>query len=364
MLHFVFRVSWILVLLIVFAEVMLYPGVMKQYTGIPSYLFALIYGSVLVVQRIFFHFDPSTALFKYGYFFVGPLIALAAILFTFLEQAQYANYVYSHFGINPSQFFVFYIVFVVLLALNADLAYLRKRSEQVLFTIPIYYFPIILLFYYYPDLHALLKGENQFVEMTQVVLFGTCTYYSYRLFRLSVQTTDRRKYIVPFIYLSMTLVLFLITAEEISWGQRLLEIEAPASITKDNLQDELNIHNNKYVFQYVYFAYGLVSSYAAFFWMVPRYIPSIRRFLRKYNLSQFVIPWYLMLYFILNLLYVLVRKIHQYTPLKAETFVQETLMKGHGTVWQWEEYSELLLAIGLFLFLFRMYQSKQLLKQG
>jgi hypothetical protein len=42
---------------------------------------------------------------------------------------------------------------------------------------------------------------------------------------------------------ALGVVLFVAAGEEISWGQRLLEIETPAALVDGNRQDELNLHN-------------------------------------------------------------------------------------------------------------------------
>jgi len=43
--------------------------------------------------------------------------------------------------------------------------------------------------------------------------------------------------------LAFGMLLFVAAGEEISWGQRLFEIETPAALVDGNRQDELNLHN-------------------------------------------------------------------------------------------------------------------------
>lgn len=42
---------------------------------------------------------------------------------------------------------------------------------------------------------------------------------------------------------ALAVVLFVAAGEEISWGQRLLDVETPAVLVDGNRQDELNLHN-------------------------------------------------------------------------------------------------------------------------
>jgi len=46
--------------------------------------------------------------------------------------------------------------------------------------------------------------------------------------------------------LLLGLMLFVAFGEEISWGQRILNVATPAAVSSENVQDELNIHNLKW----------------------------------------------------------------------------------------------------------------------
>lgn len=74
------------------------------------------------------------------------------------------------------------------------------------------------------------------------------------------------------LYLGVSLGFMYIAGEEISWGQRLLQIESPAFFERYNQQQELNSHNflNRYLLHAVYM---LIASCAAFGWaLLPRAI--------------------------------------------------------------------------------------------
>ena len=52
-------------------------------------------------------------------------------------------------------------------------------------------------------------------------------------------------------YLALALLLFFLAGEEISWGQRLLNIATPAWELKHNVQSEMNLHNINGIHQHV-----------------------------------------------------------------------------------------------------------------
>lgn len=52
-------------------------------------------------------------------------------------------------------------------------------------------------------------------------------------------------------YLALSLLLFMLAGEEISWGQRIFAIVSPAWETKNNVQGELNLHNINGIHQHV-----------------------------------------------------------------------------------------------------------------
>lgn len=91
-------------------------------------------------------------------------------------------------------------------------------------------FIFIILFF---DL-AFLMDEDGVVEYLSVVFWGVGLIFSIFL-------TIKKKYkFIPFVFL---FVCFISLGEEISWGQRIFNIEVPESIANANKQSELNFHN-------------------------------------------------------------------------------------------------------------------------
>ena len=135
-------------------------------------------------------------------------------------------------------------------------------------------------------------------------------------------------------YAAITLCLFLVAGEEISWGQRLLGLETPEQIAASNTQGEFNLHNHEVIFGYVYRAYVYLTAYCSFAWVVNYFRKILlSKFNHELNWSQyFVPPVYLMSFFFTSFIMFYLYRV-QNIPLG-----------------ELEEYSELMLAAGLVIF--------------
>ena len=82
--------------------------------------------------------------------------------------------------------------------------------------------------------------EDGFIEwMTSITLFGAFCFSVHRLVTAHRLFALRGK----FILLLVALVCLFGAGEEISWGQRVFDIETPTSLRERNAQKELNLHN-------------------------------------------------------------------------------------------------------------------------
>lgn len=341
---------------VLFADIFYSGDIIQRLIGFHSSNLLLAYVVVVLFAKFLFRTIESKVLFQILFLYIGPIIAIGVIYFELLERMMHVNYVYTHFGIIPRELTVFYIYFLILLIVHVDVSFIKDHFKKVLFVSPVYWYPIILLFFYFPSFDAWLKGENKLEELIQFGLFGVSTYFSFKLFNISRKSRKGWKHIPTILYLLLSLALFVITFEEISWGQKLLELEVSENIAQYNTQQELNIHNNKRIFPYVYYGYLLMSGFGAFSWIIPRIFPYMRKKLQKFDLIQFFPPWYLMFFFLFNFIYVVIRKSSSHQTINY--FLNVKIFNGVNSIWEWEEHTELLLAIGIFIYIFSMYKVK------
>ena len=100
-------------------------------------------------------------------------------------------------------------------------------------------------------------------------------------------------YLLAGLYAFLSLGLFFIGMEEISWGQRVLDIANPAYFAENNVQKELTIHNlNSFqpVLRYFYIGIGL---YGALSWVIIAPLLSIMKTGGDNFLHYLSPPWYL-----------------------------------------------------------------------
>jgi hypothetical protein len=103
------------------------------------------------------------------------------------------------------------------------------------------------------NVYALLfVGEDHLVEWLQFF----CLFLAGIYFGLAVL---KEVGVLRFFYILTTLCSFFLAMEEISWGQRLFNIETPKTLEAINTQNEINIHNLESVQRYRHWYLGGVG---------------------------------------------------------------------------------------------------------
>ena len=117
-----------------------------------------------------------------------------------------------------------------------------KKIVFSLLLIPLFYFPC----YISNDLLLKLTKEDGAYEyggallflLTSIAFFILATNPKYYVAFKNTKKYPERKY-----FFLLTLVFFFACGEEISWGQRIFNIETPEAIKEINIQKEFNFHN-------------------------------------------------------------------------------------------------------------------------
>jgi hypothetical protein len=160
----------------------------------------------------------------------------------------------------------------------------------------------------------------------------------------------------------MAVVLFFVSFEEISWGQRLDNLQTPAYFAQHNVQNELSLHNLDTVQPYLELAYFVLGLGLVFVkpvvWLLSKLIlkESSPKWLKQASKTLLAIlpNWDLTWYFLpLSLIYGI---LIFYKPFGIILKTGVPLMIGRD-----QELGETLLAIGLFLHSWRMHRVKSLL---
>lgn len=95
------------------------------------------------------------------------------------------------------------------------------------------------------EVTAFLGSEDGFFEYLGASAFLIAGILFMVSFWLSTRATDQPKYSIVkrLMYLLIGLMLILYAGEEISWGQRIFNVQTPRELLEVNVQGEINLHN-------------------------------------------------------------------------------------------------------------------------
>ena len=137
----------------------------------------------------------------------------------------------------------------------------------------------------------LFTEDGLFEYLTSAIYFGAAAI----AIVIALAFMHKGRFMLAAAYSLLTLGLFFVAGEEISWGQRILNIETPPAIIESNTQQELTIHNLEPIQRKLHGTYIFVGAYGAFLWLLT--LPRIA-WLRT-RITPYVVPrWYLATYFL------------------------------------------------------------------
>jgi hypothetical protein len=177
----------------------------------------------------------------------------------------------------------------------------------------------------------LFTEDGLFEYLTSAIYFGAAAIAIVIAFAFK----RNERFMLAVAYSLLTLGLFFVAGEEVSWGQRILNIETPPAIIEINRQQELTIHNLEPIQRMLHGIYIFVGAYGAFLWLLtlPR-IVSLRT-----RIMPYIVPrWYLATYFLPVFIF--------YTHFEVAT--QETAWFRYRHPDQ--EPAEFIMSLGFFLF--------------
>ena len=304
----------------------------------------LIYNIFLLVQiaTSVFHLPliPS-ALVKINNKIIFPLSTLIFILLSILSTFTTQNYVFSIFYISLENFkYVPFMSGVVLLA-NIKSKSLESLWQRALLLGGIVFLICMnFLAVFNPEQFKNLIKEDGIFENFQTVLYFLAAVFA---FLTSVKLIIDKKRILSVFFILLAGGLFFIAGEEISWGQRIFNLETPTIIDNINRQNELTIHNIKYVqskIDYMYMIIGLLGAFSGL--LAKKFFPN---FYKKYEIAfpSLILIFYFLAafrYYFLN----------QFMVFSYQLFTFERISIGNR-----QEVSETLLAFGFAYFTYDAY---------
>lgn len=296
-----------------------------------------VFLSVAIVARIFFGLDPGKHFFQLNFTVITPLLSVTVLAMKIFQELTFANSLYAYLRVDYDSFTFVYLFFLLLNIPNfhADVVQNAKKLLPVL--TPLYFYPLFLLFWIAGDLYLHLKKEDGVFEYITFFFFlcvSIVGILGFHRTRLSTTHVNLKRFFFV-LFALMALFGFVIAGEEISWGQRIIGFSTPENIAEVNTQKEFNIHNNRSIFPFVYFAYACIST----FFVIT---PLIRPFLLRISKNSHIYHW--IIFFIPDW-----RVIPSFIPTLVYTYVRLFYVENVETFDIWEELSEMFFAGGLLL---------------
>jgi len=224
-----------------------------------------------------------------------------------------------------------------------------KLFHWIIFVIPILLIGIVFLnkiFFGINDpFYRDLASEDNLIE--------NLTVYAYFLafgFLLFILKYVKKNIGIFSIFVILSIIFLIVGLEEISYGQRILGFKD--LMFSSNLQGEINIHNLDLVQPYRHFYYITASFLGSFSWVI---IPRIQFFSKNELFIKLLPPKFLFTYFSSVLIIVSVMK---YVPVE---FINGNVTFGFFINYD-SEFFELILALGLMLYVINLFYQIRRLK--
>ena len=275
--------------------------------------------------------------------FLDGVLAFSLVFSSLLvvfEYLSHNNFVRNTFALEYADFFALSILLIIFrVGLNAQ-PILKKNWQKIVFLFPIVLIiGSLVLFMKKHHLFLIFEQEDGLIETLQVVLLFLSTFLSAILSKLFFKKNN----VLSLLFGILAMGFFFVASEEISWGQRIFDIETPKEYAELNTQGEITLHNYGPVFSYVYKAYTAIGFVGAFLWIVKKYLAKHLPTVFKETILVLVPGWQYLLYFLTAFLYNL--EVHILHPRSGRN-------TGNAL---WEEPMELLLFLGVSIFLLELF---------
>ena len=213
-------------------------------------------------------------------------------------------------------------------------------------------FPIILFISFlltkilFNSTYNILVREDGLFEYSQAFLY----FFSFILgIKIFLQFYKKKLMLNTVLYFILSLTLLFVCLEEISWGQRIFDINTPVYFNELNTQKEISFHNLKIIQPHLHEFYIFVGLYGTIGWIIfhPK-ISNIKMKLNHKNVIDYIVPeWFLSSYFFIISM--------SYYILEFTKFSPKPSQPPDFLIWDDQESVELILSLGFFLFLINIF---------
>lgn len=241
---------------------------------------------------------------------------------------------FQNFHVHYEIIFFLFLISLSIGIFSFDKTLITKNKNNYIFITSLFLIGILAVIKTWPGgvFNDIIREDN-LLENLQVIFYG---FSSILFFATSFKYFKTNK-LFFFYFLILGLGLLFITGEEISWGQRILGLSSPEVIKVNNAQGETTIHNINGLQDLQPIIYLAFSAYLSFAWIFISLLPKgIKNIYKNLVPSKYLIFYFLPIFFF---------------------YIHINVLSGKH--WQWQEPSELLLSIGLFIYGCILLQNKK-----
>lgn len=258
------------------------------------------------------------------------------------EYLSHTNFVQNIFHISYPDLFLATTLTLTAFLFFSEGKKIIYKYNQIVFLLPLLLLFLSLIIYMRNfSFFLYLEAEDSIIETVQVILLFMSSMLSFWGSRLY-----KKQKVVSTLLIIASLGFFIIFGEEISWGQRIFNIQTPEEYAALNTQGEITLHNYGPIFGLVYWAYALIGLVGSTAWLSKGYLRKVQNTLIK-QIEKLIPNWQYFFYFFAAFLYSF--EVHILNPRSGRA-------TGNAL---WEEPMELLLFIGVTLFLFELVMKKR-----
>ena len=192
---------------------------------------------------------------------------------------------------------------------------------------------------FFNSVYNFLIAEDSLLEYAQAILYLIAFFISLKIL---LKFLKLRKILNAFLYFILSLMFLFVSFEEISWGQRILNLDTPNYFLEINVQNEISLHNINKIQPYLHLFYVIVGLYGSIGWIIfhPE-VSDLKRIFNYKNILDYVVPkWFLSSYFFMTFLLYYSFQYTEFSPKPIPEFLN----------WRDQECVEFILSLGFVLF--------------
>lgn len=326
----IYDVLFILGVIILLLDTVGSSNTVYKYIGFSSHNIVVVLVCLLIILR--FRFNKKMSHFSHGitkFFF--PFVLSLSITLILLDYFTYPNFVFSLFRLQyVSIYFIALFIGSILMLQQSSFWYRENYKKIVVFGAPLAFLYVSIMELFPFDKLIYLSQEDEFFEMLQYVFLILALIYSYKLTKFFFSNKDKLQ---GFSFTMVFMVIILLIGEEVSWGQRIFNIQTPQFIVENNAQQEISIHNLYLFDRNIDIAYLMVCIYGTFTWLISKHLKNkIAKKITKY----YLVPVFIAPYFLIGLIF----------------YLYNTFDQRFG---YWDEFMELMVYSGVALTLLNLF---------